>query len=217
MTLLLEAGYQNNLQIVFTGDVRTIAHTRDGASWNSRFQCSDGGAAWSGGTTRVSFAPGTPIDRVITKLAGDLGVGVGNLTQTLLAGGFNVKQYANGFSASGLASRELDRVLSAAGLQWSIQDGALQLLKPGATLPGQGYLLNASTGLIGSPQYGEQDPKRGSYLKVKTLLLPSIRPGSLVQLDAVGTKGGFRVEKATHSGDTDAQEWYSELECTRVG
>lgn len=216
-SIVLTAGYPGNAAVIFQGDSRTIDHVRDGdsADWITHIQCGDGERAYQFARFTESFAPGTSIADVIRGAARALGVNTGNLEQALASGGFrgNLTQFAHGYTAHGKASAELDKLLKTAGLSWSIQNGALQLLKGDAPASGQAVLLSPSTGLIGSPDHGAPDKKgKPSKMLIKSLLQPQIVCGGRVEVQSAAVKGQFRVEVLEHSGDNMQGEWITKIE-----
>jgi hypothetical protein len=219
--VVLLAGYRGNVSQIFAGDARTTDHVRKGADWETRVQCGDGERAYTLSRVNESFAPGTRAADVVARLAERLGVGAGNLKKQLGKARFptGLTQYTAGYSSFGKASAELDRVLSALGLTWSIQDGALQILEPteAAEEPaaGQAPILSPDTGLVGSPEHGAPDKKgRPSVVKAKALLMPGLKPGGVVELRvrARDFSGQYRVTKVVHTGDTAGNAWHSDLE-----
>jgi hypothetical protein len=211
--LLLEAGYLDATEVLFYGDVRTISHVRQGPDWISRFQCGDGEAAIAGSRVNESHAPGAKVSDVVTGLAKGMGVGLGNALDEVKKGNFRggLDEFVNGVTLSGKTSSALSQTLKSAGLEWSIQDGQLQLLRPGTATTEDVVVLGPRTGLIGSPEFGEK-----KHLKAKTLLVPGLRPGRRVEIVSATATGLFRVEKVVHTGDTAGQDWYSECELGRL-
>jgi hypothetical protein len=207
--VILQAGYSQTISQIFHGDARLIEHTREGVDWTTKIQTGDGERAFVHARINESFKSGTPLSGVINKVANKIGLGVGNLAS---ASGLQSKQYVSGYAARGKASKELDNVLKAAGYEWSIQDGALQILRPGATTE-EIIELNEDHGLIGSPEHGTPVTKGGPpVLKIKSLLQPHIKPGCRVKLKSQGYDGLFRVLKLEHEGDTAGGSWYTSFE-----
>jgi hypothetical protein len=220
--VILTAGYESNAAVIFSGDARTIDHVRTVSDWETHIQCGDGERAYQFSRMSQSFGAGTSVGDVVRACARQLGLGMGNVEAALAKGGFrgNLSQFVHGYAAHGRASAELDRILRTLGLGWSVQDGALQVLKDSDTANGTAVLLTAGgngkpgTGLIGSPDHGTPDAKgKPSVLKVKCLLNPQIKCGGVVQLDAIGAKGAYKVDKLDHEGDTEGGKWYTSLEC----
>jgi hypothetical protein len=104
-----------------------------------------------------------------------------------------------------------DKYVSTAGYQWSIQDGVLQVLAPSETTLETVYVLNSSSGMIGSPEKGEDGTIKGV-----SLLQGDIRPGRRIQFDSKMVKGTFKTERVIHTGDTWGQNWYTELEAKPI-
>jgi hypothetical protein len=114
--------------------------------------------------------------------------------------------------------------------------GKVNILKPGDPPPTPAIVINGTTGMIGIPK---QNMDGG--ISVTTLLNPSIRPGTIVQInqgDVVqkqlsqsgqglaqqikdvemqqiamqrATDGLFQVWTVTHHGDTRGNPWYSDI------
>lgn len=211
--VIVSAGYAENAGVIFSGDTRTIDHGRDGADWVTHVQCGDGERAYQFARFTESFAPGTAVTDVIMAAAKKTGLNLGNLVATMNTGDRGLSHFKHGYAAHGRACAELDKLLASVGLTWSIQDGAIQVLKGGAPAQGFATLLSPETGMIGSPDHGTPDKKgKPSVLKVKTLLQPQIRCGGRVEVRSSGVKGQFRVEKVEHTGDTDGGDWYTSIE-----
>lgn len=221
--IILEAGYEGDTSQVFAGDSRIIDHVHEGPDWITKVQCGDGERAYRYARIVESFAPGTPVADVFAKVAAATGLDVIDAVATVRAF-LPGAQYTQGYTAYGRASSELDCILKGRGLEWSIQDGRLQVLSETGTTKDTATLLSAETGLIGSPAHGSPDTgntpgkpaKKPQVLKVKCLLNPRIKPGGRVVVQAEAIKGTFKVQTLTHSGDTHGAEWYSELECVPV-
>ena len=216
--VIVEAGYTDTLSQVFSGDARTIDHVQQGADWVTKVQCGDGERAYRHAQLWESFRPGTTVADVADRVIRAMGLDGSRAIKFLRE---NVReQFTQGFCASGRASAELDRLVRACGMEWSIQDGAVQILKRGATTSTQILELAPDTGLIGSPEHGSpgQEPKqdKSRILKVKSLLQPQMRPGGQLRVKAEGVEGTYRIQLVTHSGDTHGGEWFSEAECLPI-
>lgn len=211
--LILEAGYSSLLGQVFAGDIRTTDHTFTRPDWDTHIQCGDGERAFAFATINNSFAPGTPLADLIGAIGGAMSGKKLDTDKFVRAAKGLPGAVANGFSAYGKASTELDRVLAGTGYEWSIQDCQLQLLREGGALSEVAVLLSPETGLIGSPEHGTPDKKhKPSVMKAKALLQPRFAPGRAVRIESLHVNGDFVVQKVTHTGDTAGGDWYSEIE-----
>lgn len=213
--VVISAGYEGTEAVIFTGDARRVEHRNEGVDWITRASCGDGERAYRFARASESFAPGAKLADVARYLAKQLGINEGNLGEQLERGGFRgaLDTFAKGFTTHGRASAELDKVLRSAGLSWSVQDGALQVLRDGEAARGTAHVLSAETGLVGIPELGAPDEKGGPpVLRCTSLLQPTIRCGGAIELRAQALSGRFRVSKLEHRGDTHAGDWYTAIE-----
>jgi hypothetical protein len=206
----IEAGYMDEAAILFKGELRKPVSVRRGADWVTTFTGGDGEIAYRASRLDKSFAPGTSLVDMFKEGAKKLGVSLGDSLQKIGAarGREGVVDFPNGETFSGQLVRELERLAKTAGVEWSIQDGVLQVTPLGEPTDEQSILLSPATGLIGSPELGEK-----GTIKITSLLQPGIRPARRLQLDAVNLQGSFRVERVEHTGDISAQPWYSVATC----
>jgi hypothetical protein len=147
-----------------------------------------------------------------------MAVGYGNLSANLsaltLGGGGTA--YRNGTTVSGPARAVVDRIVRAAGLRWSVQDGVFQLRNGSRPANSNAILLKPGS-LVGSPakQYqkkrsGQVDPTK-TKITAKALLNPGYYPGRLVVLESQEINGNFSVERCRNVGATFGNDWYSQL------
>ncbi len=201
--VILRAGYKETVAQIFSGDARTIDHSHDKASWHTKIQCGDGERAFQFARFSETYAPGARVSDVIRDVATALGLDVGNAVAQTRALTGPLDSFVTGYVAHGRASNVLDELLRSVGLTWSIQDGALQVLSSTEAVPGEGLLISASSGLVGSPEYGNPEKKGGpAPLIVKSLLQPTARCGALIALESESHRGTYRITKLSHSGDT---------------
>lgn len=210
LVVLVEAGYEGASELLFAGDARTVTHSRQGADWVTRIQCGDGERAFATARVSESFGPGSKVVDVLSSIATKLGLrGADALEQAKKAAAG--ESFPNGVALSGRASDELTRVAARAGLEWSIQDGRLQLVPRGKATVATAVLLSADAGLVGAPEIGDK-----GVVRVRSLLLPGLRPGRAVRLKSEALHGDFRAERVVHVGDSHGAAWYSEAELKRL-
>lgn len=213
--IILQAGYQDSLAQIFSGDSRLMDHRKDGPSWQSRIQCGDGERAFRFARVSESFAPGTKVSDVIAHLARVSGLDVGNALTAAAQLQGPLQEYSQGTTLHGRTAAELDRVLRSVGLSWSVQDGALQVLGAADAAPGEAVHISDGSGLVGSPEQGTPDKKGGPVVvKFRCMLDPRLRPAARVSLASRSHTGGFKVLKCTHRGDTHGADWYTDVEAT---
>ncbi len=206
--VLFEAGYKHEVSRIFTGDVRTVDHVRNGADWETVLQLGDGERAWQFARVNQSFSKGTRVADVLRTIASAMGLELGNIETEA---GRITARFESGFAAYGSASQALDQVVRTIGKEWSIQDGALQILDPYQHLNNVIPDITPQTGLIGSPEMGSPQKKGGPALvKFKVLLMP-IKPGDRVKLKSERYDGHVRVVACQYQGDTHGGTWETEI------
>jgi hypothetical protein len=211
--VVVEAGYVGNTSVIFRGDMRHVFHSHNSVDWVTKIECGDGEKALRSARVNMSVSAGETFQQFAQKLITALGVPAGNALAQLAKGNFRggITQFVNGAVATGLASKEFDKIMRDLGLTWSIQDGQLQVLPPGEASKDAVVVLTPKTGLIGSPVHGEKN-----NIKITSLLSPAIRPGTLIRLSSRHLDGDLRAEKVQHVGDTAAQPWYTTTDASVI-
>lgn len=244
--VLVEAGYDGQLQRLFSGDVRWSNSQPVGADWETRLELADGDRAWRHARVNRSFRAGVTLRDALKDVTKSMGL---TLPADVLALPGLRKPFTAGLSLSGPARNELTRLLAPLGLAWSIQDGKLQILSADGTVTGTAARIAQTTGMVGSPEIAApklsrkrstgdpiQDKIRGAptdpsdpsfalngrrgtirpFLTVQHLLYPGLRPGSRILLDSLTAKGLFKLTEVTHSGDTHGADWHTRMEAVPV-
>ena len=195
------AGYKDNTSRIWLGDLRTVETTMDGnGDTVTHLTSGDGEKAWKHARHNVSYGPKTPVDTALRSIARALGVGEGNLSKVvarLKVGGSAIWETGKVFS--GPASRQLASLADSADLEVSIQDGALQFLDRGKALEGTALLVESGTGLIGSPSVDNE-----GIVSFSLQMIPDVKIGRKVQLNARRVKGLYRVIEGDWIGDTSS-------------
>lgn len=215
--LIVRAGYEADGDpppLLFNGESRLIYSERDGVDIALVIQASDSGRALQTARISRSYAPGTPIVSALRDAVAALGIGPGNLDEFAAAyqarNGASV--FADGFVADGPARRVLHSLARAAGLRWSVQNGALQLLRVGEPLQSTAPLLSAASGLVDTPTRSFEGPRHRLKVTAKALLQPGLEPGRRVVLRSDTIEGGFEIRRAIYRGGTAVAEWHATLE-----
>ncbi len=210
--LTIEAGYAGTFAQIFQGDVRTISHMQTNADWITKLTAGDGEDAHRNARVSESFGPKTKVSRVLSKLIDAYGLKAGN-AKSVINEKAAIQEYLQGKSLNGRACEQLDRILADVGLEYSIQDGALQVCEIGKAVNAPAVLLGPESGLVGSPEMAEEGKDKKTVVKCRSLMQPKIIPGRLVDLQSETRKGLIRVNEVSHEGDSFAQApWYSIIE-----
>ncbi len=206
-------GYVNDTHQIFLGDLDYSRSTRQGTDWVTTLQSSDGGQKIRKSRVNVSLRGPAKVTDALRAAADALGLEAGNLRQKIQEGGVRktFDEFTQGIVLSGKADQQLDKIVRSLGLTWSSQDGQLILLGPNETISQQARVLGPRTGLVGSPEPGDD-----GRVRCRSLLLPDLTPNNRVKVESEEINGFFKVEKTTYTGDTWGNDWYADLELIPV-
>jgi baseplate hub protein gp41 len=210
--VLIEAGYvTSEPSQIFLGDMRTVYSTKEGPDWITTLESGDGEKAIQTARINLSFGPKTSTETVLRAIVKALGVKPGNVSQAaslLRSKGF--ASFPAGKVVSGSAAVHMTNFCKSADLEWSIQDGAIQIVDRGKALSKFAVRLSSTTGLIESPTVDHK-----GVLSAKFLIQPDIRPGSKLVLDSLSVRGNYRITKCVYDGDTFGNAWEITVEGER--
>jgi hypothetical protein len=199
--------------LIYRGTLRRPFSVLEIPDWVTTIRTGDSEKETRSARVNKSFSPGVTFDAMLKEAANALGVGLGNAIEAFSKGKFEegAKSLFSGGILQGSAHKEMKRLLRSANLEFSVQDGELQVLEIGKALQSRAQVLSPTTGLIGSPQFGTK-----GQLKVRCLLIPDVFPGRKIQVKSSRVDGLFRVEKASYTGNTRAADWYIDLEAKEL-
>lgn len=206
----VRAGYRTTgMTQIFLGELSRVVSEPSGADIVTTIGGGDGAKQIT--TSRVSrtFAPGTRTADVLRHVAESVGAGMGNALTEIAQGNFGAlgEVFAQGTTIHGNAAAELGRLCDSAGLEYSIQDGRLQMMRRGRALAATAVRLSPLTGLLGSPSV---DAK--GVLSAECMMIPDVFPGRRVLIESRFVRGVYRVEKAAYSGDLRGNDWKIKIE-----
>lgn len=206
----VDAGYDGNLERLFTGDLRFAQSKRQPVDWETVLQVADGDRAIRHARVNKSYKAGVNVKQALSDIAKSMGL---KMPHSVDDAKELATSFVSGLALQGPSQAEMERLLKPRGYSHSIQDGQLQILKSTTAQTGIATIIAQDTGMVGSPEFGTPDKKSGKpTLTVKTLLKPSVSPGGLIKVESDAVSGVFRVERVTHSGDTHGQDWYTTIE-----
>jgi hypothetical protein len=146
--MVLKAGYSEDIgaQTIFSGNITRTLTVREGPDWVTELEMQDGFMEFRDAKISLSFAKGATVQQVVTAISKKFGLPVRPLPTDIAK-----KQYPAGFAFVGRVRDAMDKVCENGGLEWSIQNREIQIIKKGGVFKQKAYLLSPDTGLIGSP------------------------------------------------------------------
>ncbi len=222
LVMRLEAGFvETGTSQIYFGEVRSAWTEWDGPTCKTTIATGDSEKEIQEARIHVPIGPGVPADIALLAIAKAIKVGPGNLAQAvalLKTKGLVLGMFGSGTVISGNAARELTDFCRSARLEWSIQDGKLQILDKSKPLQEKAVLLSPDSGLVGSPSIDfnatSKSKKGGIYVKARSFIIPDLLPGAKVVVDAKSVHGAFRIEEIEYTGETsggDSSPWYADM------
>lgn len=237
--VLLNAGYEGAMQLVFRGNIKHVYRYREGNDYITEIEAGDGDKDFRKAVMNETLAAGTTTSQLV-----DRAVGTFKNTGGTTKGTVQVTERARirGKVISGNTRDVLHDVARETGANWSIQDGQLTIIGANSVLPGEAIVIRADTGMLGAPEINDKG------IAVKCLMNPMLKVNGAIQLDNNGIKakrvkaqalatkrekqetnaplgrenaelvrldpdGVYKILKLTHKGDNRGQDWVSEIEC----
>jgi hypothetical protein len=197
--VILETGYDGNLEILFSGSINMIRHRHNYPNWETEIVCDGGMGAAKKLRLKAGYdaaptgkATSDVISTVVNealKLLKDNGLNISGTAKIIIDRAIakfkaGAKGYAKGLSFDGSALDLLDNIIGKEYGAINVDNGELDIFdySPEAMtkyVPIQmAYLLNPETGLISSPE-----PTDNGGVSFDCLLLPSLKPGSVVDVN----------------------------------
>lgn len=230
---VFKAGYyeEDGPLEVYQGDVALVFSTYDRADVITEIQLGEGFKAIRDSMISLSYKEGVTSKKVLQDIAAKM-----KLTLSM-PNDVPTRTWQNGLAFHGAGRQGLDKICAATGLSWSIQAGALQVIRSGGTTNRTVFDLSADSGLIGSPERTRQgkqevaiDPEDKDAQKllkarsrqitatqeedgwrIRSLLLPTLLPADRVKLSSRTVQGVFVINDLRHFGDTHQGDWITEL------
>lgn len=154
VAVLLEAGYDNDNQVIFSGTVEFVEDTWDGPTRKTKLIFGDGTENIIKCQTTRSYAKGTPMDTVLNDLLNDMNLPRGRVVKF----GDQTLQYSMAFS--GNTAENLRKFARLTNSNFSVQDGAVYWTKTGKRFKDSVFEISAETGMHGSPTPKNPEPAK---------------------------------------------------------
>lgn len=228
--VILQAGYDGNVGVIFKGNIKQVILGRESATDTFiDIIAGDGDRAYNFAVVNQTLKAGaTAVDQVNAASTSMAAKGV---TQGHI-GDMPPEQLPRGKSMFGNARTYLRNIAQTTNKAWSIQDEKINFVPLKSYLPGERVVLTSKTGMIGTPQQTNEG------VNVKCLLNPRIRIGTRIEINNASVArfkinlqvpnsaanipapltadGVYYVLVCEHSGDTRGVDWYSSLICLNI-
>lgn len=221
----LHAGYGDNVGLIFQGQVAMVKRGKENAtdSYVDVFG-QDGDRAYNNAYLNTSLAKGwTPDDYYNAMMTAAKAYDI----QPGFRPTFIGNPATRGAACYGMLRDHMRAFAETQGCEWNIEDGKLNLVPKTSYIPAQVPVINAGTGMVGTPVQTIQgievqcllNPmvKAGGQIQIDNASLatqvqrPNYQPGGSAPLPPAGTDadGFYKALCVTHTGDTRGQPFYT--------
>lgn len=191
-TVILNAGYGDNIGNLLIGKISDVATSSSGVDRTLKLMVAPDANVILSTTVSKSYAPDTMASFVVKDLLNGIGLEVGTIK-------LNADIcYTDGKVFSGTVDAALKEIVQATSSFMFVRCNIIYIVDSVYEID-TGILLNASTGLIGSPEVVDINGAKG--YKITSLLNPMLTLGSVFRLESKYLSGLFRAQDGTHSGD----------------
>lgn len=176
----LKAGYGKNMPVVFEGNISQAWSVREGVNFITQVESFDGGFAYANSNTDLNFPAGTSQQTVVDSLVQNLsssGVALGAI------GNISSESLARGNSYSGNTT---DLLRQLTGGRFFIDNGKAYALSDNECLSGPVTLINAASGLLGTPV------REQTIINFDMLFEPLLVLAQKVSLESANREEGLR-------------------------
>ncbi|BDD51998.1 MULTISPECIES: phage protein [Enterobacteriaceae] len=217
----LEAGYDESVGEVFSGQIQSVEVGREGVNVYLRLKCLL--AIWSDATIGKTWGNKTQASEILHDVARSFYYPVE------MVGDFSdLPTFNYGHTLAHSSSRDfLNKMKAAWGYEWLLDHNRVVIIRNGASRPIT-HQLSASNGMEGVPKWNQQD------MEVDVRLNTIIQPGDRVHITsdfwtinytgtqqkefqalamAHTTSGSFRVLSTSHQGDYWNNDWKTTIRC----
>lgn len=203
---VLMSHYGSMRPLVFAGLIVHCETEDDGADRCTTLEVEDSLVNLRDTFVTISYSGKINSKTILDDVANQMGVAV---TYSYNA---EFSDLPNGYSYVGQARNVLTVICKTSNLVWSLQNGILQIKKPGDTMSKQVFVLSATTGMVGTPRRwtstATDDSKDDdSGWEVDYLMNTAINIDDYVYLQSKKATGYFRVYSVKVEGDTHGDRW----------
>lgn len=230
-SIILKAGYTDNIDAIFTGIVTNVLREREPGAPEiiTRLICRSGSAAVDRGSARVSLGPGARVEEAIRALAREWPIPI-DIDNEQFA---NDLPMARGYWADGDIPTAMDNLARAYKFDWLQHMGRMYVTKPELKRNSTAIKVNQFTGMIGIPEITKGPNGLGVFVSAQ--LNPSIMVSSVIDLTSefatyntgnlylrevepeARPVGEYNVFSLRYSGDSHGDQWAVDIDGIRWG
>ncbi len=230
-SIVLRAGYDDNIDAVFTGFVTNVLREREPGSPEiiTRLVCRSGQPAVDRASAQLSFGVGSRVEEVIRALARawPLPIDIDNAQFA------DAPPLTSGLVVDGDIPSALNSLAYAYKFQWMQDRGRIIVTKPGLLRTTTVVQVDQFSGMIGIPEVSRGPDGLGVFVAIQ--LNPSLRANGRINVESefatfntgnlfiselsgdATANGEYNIFAMKHSGDSHSDLWRTEIDGLRPG
>jgi len=230
-SIVLRAGYNDNVDAVFTGFVTNVLREREPGAPEiiTRLICRSGQPAVDRSSVQLSFGIGTRVEEVLRALAAawPLPIDIDNAQFA------DAKPFSTGLVVDGDIPSAMNDLAYAYKFQWMQDRGRIIVTKPNMPRTAATVRVDQFSGMIGIPEVSRGPDGLGVFVAVQ--LNPSLRANGRIDVESefatfntgnlfvselsgdASANGEYNILAMKHSGDSHSDLWRTEIDGLRAG
>lgn len=222
--IYLYAGYQDNVPLIFSGNIVNVTHEKVGPDWITTLFCGDSIKTFNQSTINKTLPAGATTESLLDELVGQMDGVTKGVTEGLKDCLTGKRSLLREIVLSGNVKDWLDKLAQNCGFDYSINNDVLETTTKGKPLNDEPTVtISQANGMIGSPELTEVG------VQVKSLMIPFLKLGRRVEIKSISSKinignlifrkvpptlgeGVYRADKITHTGDTRDNDWFTQID-----
>lgn len=198
----LDVGYGGDNHTIYLGQLRSAQSEIDGSDTVTTISSGDSEQNFSANRCVFQVPKQASPSQILQLAAKAFGAGQGNVATAAALATASVGGPARTFH--GNAAKVMGDVVRANGMEWSVQDGAMQVIGIGSNIgpTATAVVLSSESGMIGSPTVDNK-----GVLSVKSLIQPGLLPGLPLVVRGLFLQGTYRIEAVEFVGGTFTNDW----------
>ncbi|MFV3292278.1 baseplate hub protein [Pseudomonas sp. NY11955] len=220
----LEAGYASTFGTVFLGQITNVQKVlEDGGSTRGvKFFCRAQAKERDQRIINLTLSPETDPVQIIEECAERFG------GEIQFFGDFsNLRRRSGGSVLQGNPVACMNELAATYEFDWMNESGATKIIKKGFAMANEVFVINAATGMIGSPVVTDTE------VGIRFALNPKLKLGDTIKLEAMAPRfefsdvffykvprtigeGLYRIYSLAIIGDSHGDPWETQISCLRL-
>ncbi len=228
-SIVLRAGYENNVDSIFTGFITNYFREREPGAPEivTRLLCRSGQPVVDRASTRISFGPGTKVVEVLKALARNWPLPL-DIDESQFA---SDPVFVSGYVVDGDIGAAFHSLANMFKFEWLQDRGRIVVTKPGMVRTTYMTQVDQYSGMVGIPEVSRGPDGLG--LSVTVRLNPSLRINGRINVDSqfstfntgnlfvaeltgdANANGEYNIFALRHEGDSYGDTWNTEIDGIR--